>query len=121
MRRVEEPRETIFDDDTPVVRWSGENYLLKKMNRSIPGAIQDTNPFKFLNQKFEFFVKTKIYILKKTISLLFWRSSSGLLTFDLISPARYLPRFGQNNAWGTAIREIDEMMKKFYIYDQGGR
>ena len=116
MRRVEEPRETIFDDDTPVVRWSGENYLLKKMNRSIPGAIQDTIQIS----------KSKIWIFrqnknphpkKKTISLLFWRSSSGLLAFDLISPARYLPRFGQNNAWGTAIREIDEMMKKFNLYE----
>ena len=82
------------------------------MNKSIPGAIQDTNPFKFLNQKFEFFVKTKIYILKKKPLVFYFDVLlQVLLASDLFFPARYLPRFGQNNAWGTAIREIDEMIK----------
>ena len=117
---MEEPRETIFDDDTPVVRWSGENYLLKKMNKSIPGAIQDT--IQISKSKIWIFRQNKnLHSKKKPLVFYFDVVLQVLLASDLISPARYLPRFGQNNAWGTAIREIDEMMKKFYIYDQGGR
>ena len=99
----------------------GKITYLKKMNRSIPGAIQDT--IQISKSKIWIFRQNKNPHSKKKPLVFYFDVVLQVyyLAFDLIFPARYLPRFGQNNAWGTAIREIDEVMKKFYIYDQGGR